>query len=179
MFKKGRSRLSLFLDVPCCVLCLFTQSCLTLCDPMDCSPPGSSVHGILQARTLEWVTISSSGRSSWPRDWLPTECCMACAGRWVLHQHCLGSPGTNGSALCRERSLSQWSTRAVPTQQIWIIRCEKPKMPWSSQERVLSGIGREIMQDLKVEALLPAQNGSEGIWASLLPPALISYCGIS
>ena len=36
------------------------QSCLTLCDPMDCSPPGSSVHGILQARTLEWVVISLS-----------------------------------------------------------------------------------------------------------------------
>ena len=34
------------------------QSCLTLCDPMDCSPPGSSVHGILQARILEWVAIS-------------------------------------------------------------------------------------------------------------------------
>ena len=36
---------------------LVTQSCPTLCDPMDCSPPGSSVHGILQARTLEWVAI--------------------------------------------------------------------------------------------------------------------------
>ena len=34
-----------------------TQSCLTLCDPMDCSPPGSSVHGILQARILEWVAL--------------------------------------------------------------------------------------------------------------------------
>ena len=40
------------------VMCVHTQSlqsCPTLCDPMDCSPPGSSVHGILQARTLEWV----------------------------------------------------------------------------------------------------------------------------
>ena len=37
-----------------------TQSCLTLCDPMDCSLPGSSVHGILQARVLEWVAISFS-----------------------------------------------------------------------------------------------------------------------
>ena len=37
------------------MLCLFAQSCLTLCDPMDYSPPGSSVHGILQARILEWV----------------------------------------------------------------------------------------------------------------------------
>ena len=45
------------------------QSCLTLCDPMDCSPPGSSVHGIFQARILEWVAISFSRRSSWPRDW--------------------------------------------------------------------------------------------------------------
>ena len=38
------------------------QSCLTLCDPMDCSPPGSSVHGILQARILEWVVISFSNK---------------------------------------------------------------------------------------------------------------------
>ena len=36
-----------------------TQSCPTLCDPMDCSPPGSSIHGIFQARVLEWVTIAS------------------------------------------------------------------------------------------------------------------------
>ena len=42
------------------VLCLVIQSCLTLCDPMDCSPPGSSVIGTLQARILEWVAISSS-----------------------------------------------------------------------------------------------------------------------
>ena len=40
--------------------CSVTQSCLTLCDAMDCSLPGSSVHGILQARILEWVVISSS-----------------------------------------------------------------------------------------------------------------------
>ena len=47
---------------------LVTQLCPTLCDPMDCSPPGSSVHGILQARTLEWVAISSSRGSSQPKD---------------------------------------------------------------------------------------------------------------
>ena len=44
------------------------QFCLTLCDPMDCSPPGSSVHGILQARILEWVAMLSSRGSSPPRD---------------------------------------------------------------------------------------------------------------
>ena len=44
------------------------QLCSTLCDPMDCSPPGSSVHGILQARMLEWVAMPSSKGSSQPRD---------------------------------------------------------------------------------------------------------------
>ena len=44
------------------------QSCPTLCDPMDRSLPGSSVHGILHARILEWVSISFSGEAYWPRD---------------------------------------------------------------------------------------------------------------
>ena len=44
------------------------QSCPTLCDPMDCSPPGSSVHGILQARILEWVAMPSSRGSSPAKD---------------------------------------------------------------------------------------------------------------
>ena len=48
-----------------CVCMLFTQSCLTLCDTMDCSPPGSSDHGILQARTLDWVAIPFSRGSFW------------------------------------------------------------------------------------------------------------------
>ena len=47
---------------------IVTQSCLTLCGHMDCSPPGSSVHGILQARTLEWVAIPSSRGYSQPKD---------------------------------------------------------------------------------------------------------------
>ena len=47
---------------------LVAQSCLTLCDPMNYSPPGSSVHGILQARILEWVAIPFSRGSSQPRD---------------------------------------------------------------------------------------------------------------
>ena len=48
-------------------MCLL--SCLSLCDPMDRSLPGSSVHGILQARTLEWVAMPSSRESSQPRHW--------------------------------------------------------------------------------------------------------------
>ena len=51
-----------------------TQSCPTLCDPMDCSPPGFSVHGILQARILEWVAISFSRGSSQPKDQTHISC---------------------------------------------------------------------------------------------------------
>ena len=46
-----------------------SQLCPTLCDPRACSPPDSSVHGILQARILEWVAIPFSRDSSWPRNW--------------------------------------------------------------------------------------------------------------
>ena len=52
-----------------CILSEVPQSYPTLCDTMDCSLPGSSVHGIFQARILEWVAISFSRRSSRPRDW--------------------------------------------------------------------------------------------------------------
>ena len=59
-------------------VCLTTWLCLTLCDPMDCSPPGSSVHGILQARKLEWVAMPFSRGPSRPRD----RTCVSCvAGR--------------------------------------------------------------------------------------------------
>ena len=50
------------------------KSCPTLCDPIDCSPPHSSVHGILQGTILEWIAISFSRGSSWPRDWSQVSC---------------------------------------------------------------------------------------------------------
>ena len=61
-------------------------SCLSLWDPMDCSPRASSVHGILQARILEWFAISFSRGSSWPRDqtWVS---CISCIHRQILY-HC-------------------------------------------------------------------------------------------
>ena len=53
---------------------LVAKSCPTLCDPLDYSQPGSSVHGILQARILEWFAISFSRGSSQPRDWTHVSC---------------------------------------------------------------------------------------------------------
>ena len=49
-------------------MCVCVQSCHTLCNPIDCSPPGSSLYGIFQARTLKWVAISSSKGPSRPRN---------------------------------------------------------------------------------------------------------------
>ena len=58
----------------CVCVCACTQLCLTFCDPMDCSPPGSSVHGIFLARILECVAISYPRGSSQPRD----RTCVSC-----------------------------------------------------------------------------------------------------
>ena len=60
-------------------VCALLQSCPTLCDPMDCSPPRSSVHGILQARILEWVATSSPRGLSRPRESNP---CLLCLLHW-------------------------------------------------------------------------------------------------
>ena len=65
----------------CICLCSVTQLCVTLCDPMYYSPPASSVHGIFQARILEWVTISSSKVSSRFRDRISVSCVCYIAGR--------------------------------------------------------------------------------------------------
>ena len=57
-----------------CCYCLIDKKCPYFCDPMDYSLPGSSIHGISQARILEWVAISFSRGSSWPRDWTQVSC---------------------------------------------------------------------------------------------------------
>ena len=74
------------------------QSCLILCDPMDCSPPGSSVHGIFQARILEWVALPFSGGSSQPRDRTHISC-ISFIGRWILYHF------ATWEALCLETLL--------------------------------------------------------------------------
>ena len=69
---------------------LVAQSCLTLCDPVDCSPPGSSVRGILQARILEWAAISSS------RGFFLTpglKLCLFCLLHWQADSLPLAPPG--------------------------------------------------------------------------------------
>ena len=65
---------------------IVAQSCPTLCDLMNCSQPDSFVHGLLQARLLEWVAISFSRGTSWPRDWIWIDYCLSHQGSWETSQ---------------------------------------------------------------------------------------------
>ena len=104
---------------------LVAQSCPTLCDPMDCSLPGSSVPGILQARILEGVAIPFSRRSFWPRDWTQVSCI---AGRILYRLSHQESPKTLND----------------PEMQVWLPRntcgCSWPEValqtslrPWATK----------------------------------------------
>ena len=102
------------------MLSLFSHVQLSV-TPMECSPPGSSVHGILQARILEWVAIPYSRGSSRPRDWTRSISYVSCVGRWVLYNWCyLGCPFF-GSNICKcanhssEHSLWSWG----PESEHW------------------------------------------------------------
>ena len=76
--------LKLFFKQLCVCVHMHTRLCLTLCNPMNCSPRGSSVHDIFQARILEQVAISSSRRSSRCRDQTHVSC-ISCIGKWILY----------------------------------------------------------------------------------------------
>ena len=96
--------------------CVLTQSCLTLCDPMDCNPPDSSVHGIFQARILDWVAISYSRGYSQPRDQTYISR-VSCIGRWILYH-----PGSLKVSLSSVQLLSCTTKNTLPSKtllQIW------------------------------------------------------------
>ena len=93
---------------------------MTLCDPRDCSPPGSSVHGILQARILEWVAVSFSRGSSWPRDWTQ-DSYVSWTGRQVLyHWYHLGSPQEASKAESKSVTRAGISWRLVQSHVWWL-----------------------------------------------------------
>ena len=93
-------------------VCAQLLSHVQLCNSMDNSPPGSSVHGILQARILQWVPISSSRGSSWPRDWTQ----VSCIGRWILWTtEPLGKPD-----LCDRRGFLYPESREGPVMVLLV-----------------------------------------------------------
>ena len=107
---------------------LVAESCLTLCNPMDCSPPGFSVHGILQARILEWITIPFSRGSSQPRDQTWVSCT---AGRLftiqgnnlgIYHQ---GSPKNTGAG----RHSLLWRIFLIQGSNLGLLHCRQIVAP--------------------------------------------------
>ena len=80
------------------------QLCPTLCNPMDCSPQDSSVHGIPQARILEWVAMPSSRASSQPRDSTCVSCISSTAGRFFTSQ----APGKHKVGRKEVKEWRQW-----------------------------------------------------------------------
>ena len=79
------SRLDTFEESYLSIYCAPAQSSLTVCNPMDCSSPGSSVHGIFPTRILEWVAMPSSRGSAQPRDWTHVSCVSCIAGGFFTH----------------------------------------------------------------------------------------------
>ena len=106
------------------------QPCQLSCDPMNCSPPGSSVHGISQARILEWVAIASSRESSWPRNWTQVSC-IPCIGRWIFF-YCwatwwalsTNSPSSNFKFLIERIWLADPGpvSPSCPINEVWGLR---------------------------------------------------------
>ena len=98
-----------------CVCVLVAQLCTTLCDSMDCSLPGSSVHGILQARTLEWVAFPFSRGSSRLRDQTQVSCT---AGRffsiWAIQLgFCLNRKVVPDQLVLLDSSVGTWTTSKI------------------------------------------------------------------
>ena len=104
-----------------CVCVLVAQSCPIPCNPMDCTPPGSSVHGILQARVLEWVAIPFCRGSSRPRNWTWVSCI---AGGFSTSWATRGAPNMLSSLL--RRSVVSDSLRPHGLQ---LQRCANEDLP--------------------------------------------------
>ena len=107
-WKSEKGQKSLYYHLMC--VCSVAQSCLTPRDPIGCSPPVSSIHGISQARILEWAAISFSGGPSWPRDGTR----MSGIGRQIF------ATAPPGSGRC-------------PGGQSNALQCPCCRLPWAAE----------------------------------------------
>ena len=106
-------------------MCSAAELCPTVCDPVDCSPPGSSVHGMLQARILEWVAISSSRGSSqasilcllhWQVDSLP----LSYLGNYTLKQKLKIKIKNLKKVILKASQVTPWQRICLPMQETWV-----------------------------------------------------------
>ena len=129
VFSRGKLWVDLWLKTHSC-LCSVTQSCLTLCDPLDCSPPDSSVHGISQARRLEWVAISFLRGSSSLRNLTHVSCI---AGRFFTAE-CPRNTVEKLYTLCPMVIFYKTIISSIALQLKWswiCLQCRRPGFnPW-------------------------------------------------
>ena len=157
-----------------CVCAQSLQSCPTLCDPMDCSPPGSSVHGILQSRILEWVATPSSRGSSWSRDWTHVFCGSFTGGRFFTTEP-LGKPSClTKQAKCYLWSEEHWSKR----QQMLPLGSHGGQAPclWASQTICASDLVVTLSVPLPQPPLAPLSITSLLAFPHLSGPRLMYVC---
>ena len=135
--------------------------CLTLCDPMDCSLPGSSVHGILQARILEWVATPSSRESPWPRDETHVSYVSCIAGRLFTTEP-PGKPNKEYSyMLSQDRWISWkpcWIKEVIPTRDI-------PHESMYIKFKIMGTIARRTKLRVPWERWTLIEKGIEGVWS--------------
>ena len=173
-------RKDLFTQLTPFCYCLLLSHVLLFCDPMDCSPPGSSVHGIFQARRLEWVAISFCKASSQPRDRTPVNFYVSCMQGRFLTTGSQGHP-----VLCFSIKLSWEKVReshrklqfyggfpdgsvgknstylpyvfSLPAGKIWknVSRCSCLRTSWRCSCRMITNVAEES---------IPSKCG----WASLV-----------
>ena len=126
------------------------HSCLTLWDSMDCSPPGSSVRGILRARILEWVIMPSSKGSFWPRD----QTCVSCvADRFFTHWTTLEAPLSGYTD-----SSSSWDSGIPP---------HPPHPDWARSPLCPQGqTGHERKSSFLLQNLKPLESESWAVFQS-------------
>ena len=169
------------------VLCLFAQSCLTLCDPTDSGQSDSSVHEIFQARIMEWITISFSRVSSQPRNWT---CVSFIVGGFFTHRAIreahtealsgfltLQSKPTATALFCPQdphRSVNQWHVVRSPglCLPIWC----KSDFTWCwclSQDRV-----KEFTEDALSEKS-HAETSTKGGWHSSVTLGIRGWVSLS
>ena len=113
-----------------CVCDKSLQSCVILCDAMDCSRPGSSVWENPQARILEWVSVPSSRGSSQPGDWTQVSY-IPCIDRRVLyHERHLGSPHSSLDLCKASLGAKAWSVQKGAEGERGCVCWPEPSLPW-------------------------------------------------
>ena len=140
-------------------LCMFhtcgqsLESCLTLCDPMGRSLPGSSVHGIFQLRILEWIVMTSSRRSYWPRDWTRASC-ISCITDWFVTcmlRSGISLPSACDFCLCTmicNVSLKWSEVKWKLLRSVWLFVTHGLYSPWNSPGQNTSAGSLSFLQGI-------------------------------